>query len=169
MQTTRINVNCSRRQIECLNCYIHRAELILDFYDFLIVIIFSVGKILSAKESNFTSITISVIIFYPIKRQPHKMVKHAQKIRRQQPTNCLSVFYHFLGLVLKVIWNRVRNKKAWQGIKRMWVMTFVESMLIGSYLLLGILLLFYFTIMFVSKTKHNRTCWTTLSARTCRI
>ena len=101
MQTTRINVNCSRRQIECLNCYTHRAELILDFYDFLIVIIFSVGKILSAKESNFTSITISVIIFYPLKRQPHKIVKHAQKIRRQQPTNCLSVFYHFVGLVLR--------------------------------------------------------------------
>ena len=37
----------------------------------------------------------------------------------------------------------------------MWVMTFVESMPIGSYLLLGILLLFYFTIMFVSKTKQS--------------
>ena len=28
------------------------------------------------------------------------MVKHAQTIRRQQPTNCLSVFDHFVGLVL---------------------------------------------------------------------
>ena len=35
------------------------------------------------------------------KRQPHKMVKHAQTIRWQQPTNCLSVFDHFLGLALK--------------------------------------------------------------------
>ena len=37
----------------------------------------------------------------PFKRQPHKMVKHTQAIRRQQQTNCLSVFDHFLGLALK--------------------------------------------------------------------
>ena len=29
------------------------------------------------------------------------MVKHAQTIRRQKPTNCLSVFDHFVGLALK--------------------------------------------------------------------
>ena len=29
------------------------------------------------------------------------MVKHTQTIRRQKPTNCLSVFDHFLGLTLK--------------------------------------------------------------------
>ena len=29
------------------------------------------------------------------------MVKHTQKIRWQQPTNCLSVFDHFEGLALK--------------------------------------------------------------------
>ena len=29
------------------------------------------------------------------------MVKHTQTIRRQQPTNCLSVFNHYVGLVLK--------------------------------------------------------------------
>ena len=29
---------------------------------------------------------------YPLKRQPHKMVKHTQTIRRQQSTNFLSVF-----------------------------------------------------------------------------
>ena len=29
------------------------------------------------------------------------MVKHTQTIRRQQPTNCLSVFDYFVGLVLK--------------------------------------------------------------------
>ena len=34
------------------------------------------------------------------KRQPHKMVKHTQKICRQRPSNCLSVFDHFLGLAL---------------------------------------------------------------------
>ena len=29
------------------------------------------------------------------------MVKHTQTIRRQKPTNCLSVFDHFVGLALK--------------------------------------------------------------------
>ena len=29
------------------------------------------------------------------------MVKHTQRIRRQQPTICLSVFDHFVGLALK--------------------------------------------------------------------
>ena len=29
------------------------------------------------------------------------MVKHTQTIRPQKPTNCLSVFNHFMGLALK--------------------------------------------------------------------
>ena len=29
------------------------------------------------------------------------MVKHSQTIRRQNPTNCLSVFDYFVGLALK--------------------------------------------------------------------
>ena len=29
------------------------------------------------------------------------MVKHTQTIRGQQPTNCLSVFDHFVGFALK--------------------------------------------------------------------
>ena len=29
------------------------------------------------------------------------MVKHTQTTRRQKPTNCLSVFDHFVGLALK--------------------------------------------------------------------
>ena len=29
------------------------------------------------------------------------MVKHTQTIRRQEPTNCLSVFDQFMGLALK--------------------------------------------------------------------
>ena len=34
------------------------------------------------------------------------MVKYTQIIRRQQPTNCLSVFDHFVGLVPKgLIWH----------------------------------------------------------------
>ena len=33
------------------------------------------------------------------------MVKHTQTIRRQQPTNCLSVFDHFVELALKGLIN----------------------------------------------------------------
>ena len=35
------------------------------------------------------------------KHQPHKMVKHTQAIRRQQPTNCLSASDYFVGWGLK--------------------------------------------------------------------
>ena len=33
--------------------------------------------------------------------QPNKVIKHSQRIRQQKPTNCLRVFDHFVGLVLK--------------------------------------------------------------------
>ena len=36
-----------------------------------------------------------------MKRQSHKMVKRTQTVRRQFPTNCLSVFDHFVILALK--------------------------------------------------------------------
>ena len=39
--------------------------------------------------------------FEPFKCQSHKMVKHTQTIRRQEPTKCLSAFDHFVGLALK--------------------------------------------------------------------
>ena len=38
---------------------------------------------------------------YSFKRQPHKMVKRTQTIRRQELTNCLSAFDNFVRLVLK--------------------------------------------------------------------
>ena len=34
-------------------------------------------------------------------RQPHKMIKHVQTIRRYLPTNCLSVFDHIVEFTLK--------------------------------------------------------------------
>ena len=37
----------------------------------------------------------------PLKRQPHKMVKHTQTIRRQKRMNCLTVFGHFVRLAIK--------------------------------------------------------------------
>ena len=48
-----------------------------------------------------TKITImKTFILQKNERQSHKMVKHST-IGRQQPTNCLSVFDHFVGLRLK--------------------------------------------------------------------
>ena len=47
------------------------------------------------------SITTSCAKGQPIKCQPCKMVKHTQTIRRLLPTNYLSVFDYFVGLVLK--------------------------------------------------------------------
>ena len=37
----------------------------------------------------------------PFKRQPHKMDKNTQAIRRQKPMKCLSVFDYFVGLAIK--------------------------------------------------------------------
>ena len=37
----------------------------------------------------------------PLSANPAKLQKHTQTIRRQKPTNCLSVFDHFVGLALK--------------------------------------------------------------------
>ena len=39
--------------------------------------------------------------FSSFKPQPHKMVKHTQTIRRLFPTNCLSLFDHYVGFALK--------------------------------------------------------------------
>ena len=40
-------------------------------------------------------------LFQPLKRQPHKMARDIQTIRRLLPTNCLSVFDHFVRLALE--------------------------------------------------------------------
>ena len=44
---------------------------------------------------------IKSLVIKTFKSQSHKMVKHTQTIRRLLPTNCLSVFDHFVGLTLK--------------------------------------------------------------------
>ena len=46
------------------------------------------------------------------RRQPHTMVKQTQTIRQQQPTYCLNVFDHFVGLALKGLINNCRGKSA---------------------------------------------------------
>ena len=40
------------------------------------------------------------------------MVKHTETIRPQKPTNCLSVFDHFVGLALKGLRSRKLIKNA---------------------------------------------------------
>ena len=47
--------------------------------------------------------SIEIEIYEPFKHQTHRMVKHTQTICRKQPTNCLSVFDHFVGFALKVL------------------------------------------------------------------
>ena len=54
---------------------------------------FNTFKMLNIFVTNFVRLLL--------KRQLHKMVKHTQTIRGQQPTNCLSVFDHFMGLMPK--------------------------------------------------------------------
>ena len=50
---------------------------------------------------NSLNKNVRTTVCYPFKRQPLKMVKHTLTIRLQQPTNCLSAFDHFVGLVRK--------------------------------------------------------------------
>ena len=50
-----------------------------------------------------------MILFQPFKRQPHKMVKPTQTIRRLLPTNCLSVFDDFVELVLQGLKARMKH------------------------------------------------------------
>ena len=58
------------------------------------------------------------LLSYPFTRQPHKMVKQTQTIRRQQPTNCLSVFDHFVRLVLKGLKAALKKLEAFNFIKK---------------------------------------------------
>ena len=46
-------------------------------------------------------VVLHLSLLFKLKCQPHKMFKYTQTICRQQPTNCLSMFDHFVGLVLK--------------------------------------------------------------------
>ena len=51
-------------------------------------------------QENFRLVVVSdaPISDYPFKRQPHKIFKYTQTVRWLGPTNCLSMFDHFVGL-----------------------------------------------------------------------
>ena len=52
------------------------------------------------------------VLVNPLNDNPTKMVKHIQTICRLLPTNCLSVFYHSVGLALKksIIFSRALQR-----------------------------------------------------------
>ena len=51
-------------------------------------------------RNNLISQSSATMNLNPLNTNPYKMVKHTQTIRRQ-PTNCLRMFDHFVGLALK--------------------------------------------------------------------
>ena len=54
---------------------------------------------------------------YPFKRRPHKIVKHTQIICRQKPTNCLSVFDHFLFFLKKLGFTTCKAEQPLRGME----------------------------------------------------
>ena len=69
-------------------------------YKFLFLVLWNIFKIIMSFFPS-TNDGLFAPLFWPFKRQPHKMVKHAETIYQQQPSNCLSVFNHSVGLALK--------------------------------------------------------------------
>ena len=58
-------------------------------------------NLLDSKELH-TCLKLHMTVTYQLfKPNPHKMLRHTQTIRQLLLTNCLSVFEHFVGLVLK--------------------------------------------------------------------
>ena len=60
----------------------------------------SANSAVSLKNLTKMFICSSFRMVFKLKHQPHKMVKHTQTIHRLLPTNCLSVFHHFVMLAL---------------------------------------------------------------------
>ena len=73
-------------------------------------------------------IYVTTYSFEPFKREPQKMVKHTQTIRWLLPTNCLGLFDHFVGLVLKGLkTEKYRTKKLHIVLCRISLVTAVIS------------------------------------------
>ena len=73
------------------------------------------------RNTNFQVALKRPFVFWTFQCHPNKMFKHIQTICRFLPTNCLSMFDHFVGLVLKgltkilsmilIIWKKTKTKK----------------------------------------------------------
>ena len=57
--------------------------------------------IASTQLTNIGVFAFMAVLVFNLLSKPHKTVKHTQTIRWQQPTNCLRVFHHFVGMTLK--------------------------------------------------------------------
>ena len=66
-----------------------------------IITLISIYKLVNKLTDKYKNDVYGNIRIEPFKHQPHKMVKHTKTIHRQQPTNILSVFDHFVGFALK--------------------------------------------------------------------
>ena len=79
----------------------------------------------SADKPFYSTIKIKTgKMLLTLKRHPHKMVKHTQTIRRLLPTNCLSVFDHFVELALKELRKLHRSTNVFFNIKHLHKRTF---------------------------------------------
>ena len=70
--------------------------LFLIFVSGLVVIVVDGGFF-----SPFVHVTKGSMLMLTLENQRHKTIKHTQTVCRQKPTNCLSLFDHFVGLALK--------------------------------------------------------------------
>ena len=71
-----------------------------------------------------------------LKCQPQKMIKNTQTIRLQRPTNCLSVFDHFVALALK-------------GLRRSCLLLALLSLTFCIYLLIYFVYLFIYLFLYI--------------------
>ena len=72
----------------------------------LLVILFAIKllaqvTIFKCSGDIFFSRTFDLLLLNPLSANPTKWSNTLKTIRRQKPTNCLSVFDHFVGLALK--------------------------------------------------------------------
>ena len=104
---------------------------------------------------NLFNQNLTNLIHYPFKSQPYKMFKHTHTILRQQLTNCLSVFDHFVMLTSKESITKSAQIEL-TVIYLTWYLWFswilrIENLRFG----LGILYLQFFQIQKISRTRKT--------------
>ena len=90
-------------------------------------------------------------LYNPFKRQPHKMVKHTERIRWLLPTNCLSVLDHFVRLPLKGLKKTVLQLKLGLYLSLSWLFNWLWLwLIIYDYLIQGNV-----TFTYVLRQNHH--------------
>ena len=102
-----------------VNCYFPSMQLNLHTNDIFEVVYNRFIHLSEAYLGISQGLETNVCNLLTFKRQPDKMVRHTQTVRLQKPTGCLSVFDHFVGLVLKglTIFAKSCITGRWQGPK----------------------------------------------------